>query len=251
MTMKRNKLYIKEYIELHNQNYNYNSIIDKIIHHISVIENIDPNELYNIDDEDELLERYKKISWIYKPINDSESKEKIEEHKLIPFTHLSLGEFIDLESYISSDFTQNIPKICSVLWREYEKKYHKIYEYDDYDTLNIDERSNYIKNNFYINDVMGHINSYLKFRENLFNSYSIFNTSNEEEDIDFENLSKEERKIVLEELKKKEERRKNGNIWLDILYRLSDGDITKFDDILSINIFMVLNTLQMKIRENS
>ena len=107
---------------------------------------------------------------------------------------------------------------------------------EEYTSINLDERAGYFdKINFYL--VMPSVEKYLRFRQRIFESYNIFEESLADEDVT--GLTDEEIKIYVEELEKE----KKKNTWHGVLSKLSNDDITKFNDVLDLSFVLCLNHL--------
>lgn len=79
--------------------------------------------------------------------------------KLLDFNTITLGQFIDLEVYITQDFNGNLNKIVSLL----------------YNTTDVDH--------WYINDVFGATQAYLSWRSLIYHSYkNLFEVSEKSEE---------------------------------------------------------------------
>jgi len=89
-------------------------------------------------------------------------------------------------------------------------------------------------------EVKKHVESFYKFKDQILKEYY---ENHEEEDI-YKGLTPEERKIVEEEEKKEEV--KKQYMWEQMLYQLANGDITKFEQILDMNVVLVFNIVNMK-----
>lgn len=227
----------------------FNGHISKMIHQISIVDDIDPEELYNLDDFEDIYERYNEIKWINNPIQKKPvNKIELEGHTLIFINPnvITYGQFIDLEKLYSENFKENTSKIVATLYRMFKERPLKNIEYENYSDINIFERSTLIEDAIYIDDVYGNIIKYSKFRENIFNQFS--NIFEEPDDINPDDLNEEELKIYHEEIEAAEKSQKN--IWFDLLDVLADGDITKYDDVLETNVYIVLNKLSKIKSEN-
>ena len=156
-----------------------------------------------------------------------EETKRIELYRLRIFENLTLREFIDLETMIKDGYVENLSFIASVLFQNPK---------EEYTSINLDERAGYFdKINFYL--VMPSVEKYLRFRQRIFESYNIFEESLADEDVT--GLTDEEIKIYVEELEKE----KKKNTWHGVLSKLSNDDITKFNDVLDLSFVLCLNHL--------
>jgi len=84
--------------------------------------------------------------------------------------------------------------------------------------------------------VYGAVQKYLKWRQTFFNSYELF--ADPFEGMDESNA---EDKEVIEQEKKRLQN--SGDQWMNILNTLTDNDVTKFEDVLRMNVYLVFNQL--------
>lgn len=164
----------------------------------------------------------------------SKHKERIEINGLVrslmPFKKLTLGMFIDLESSID-----DISKLCAILYTSGE----------DYAKIDVEKRSEQMECEP-IDFVFGAYKSYLNFRDSFFKSYDIF--SDPFEGIDLEEMDEDERAIYDAEIKQRE---KQGDQWMTIINALSGNDVTKFEKVLGLNLFLCFNQLSFLKSTNS
>ena len=211
---------------------------------LSIITDTDKeDDMWQDMDTDELIDIYKKSKWLLSEPH-KKHKKNIDTLSLSKLTNMTLGEFIDIEHFFSINPVENIHIIAAILYKNIKKdKWNnnitEPYEYDVY------ERSNqYLL--MKITDIYGIINYYNDWKKDFMDNYSNLFEQNIElnEDEMFEGLDEDE--IV--ELKKDIE---NDNKiekwnWERIIYQLANNDITKFNDILNINIILIFNLLSMK-----
>lgn len=235
---------IKDYISI--SQIDTNSSIKSLMLYVSVVNNIPIEDLYEIDI-DSLVERYNNSPF---DLDSSASKKAIEIFGntlyKVECNSITLGEFIDMEHYISEDWISNISEIVAILYRIAEKEPLKKLKYEEYSEINIDERAKLIFDGVNINDIYGSIIEYVEWRSNIFNSYTFWDDGLD--DIDPDELEGEEKEIYDEEIERMGISRKN--MWEDILSMVSDGDVTKYNDILGTNIFLVFNTVARKISDS-
>lgn len=156
--------------------------------------------------------------------------------KKIPFENLTLGEWIDLEYYISKPDT--ILEIMAIIFRKFEPE-------TDFEPIKFEPYGDWLnhRTNLFlevqVEDVWNLRVEYLKFRENILNQYSGLFTSELEDETD--ELTTEE----LEEynrIKELEQKQQAFN-WELIIMELVNGDITKFEDVLKMPLILVFNVL--------
>lgn len=228
-------LKVRQYQELHEGKAE--SVFYEMIHFVSVANDLDPLEVEEWDSF-ELIDAYDKVKNLTK--FSAKPVERIEidgvQLELIPFQMLTLGQFIDLETMVNDDYFANIHKIAATIYLRMEGGGMVETKPERYAEINIEYRSRLIQE-LPAQMVVGACNKYLDFRQNFFNSYDIF--QNPFEGVDINNMDDEERAIYEEE--KREHERRGGNQWSDVLNVLSHNDITKFPQVLEINLFMAFN----------
>lgn len=240
------RLKLVDWMEINSEKHD--SLTSKMIQYVSIAEQIDADVIGEWDIND-LMKKYKSTKWIEEPINNSDATDSISFDdstlNLIEFNSITFGQFIDLEFLISQGFVDNINKIVTTLYLKSEKEKFKKAIVENYGDVDIDERAKFLMYEISINDVLGSANSYLKWRDNIFNSYTFWDDSLD--DINPEDLSGEELEIFEEETQRLE--RAKDTMWEDMLGLLSDGDITKYDDILGTNIYLVFNRIAKVIED--
>lgn len=114
---------LRQFIEL-NQIESENEIM-RGVEIISILSDIDPEEIKKIEAED-----LKKILDNLKWINELPSSQekftitvKEEDYHLIPLQKLTLGQWIDLESWVKNH-TDNLGNIMALLYRKTDEKYN-------------------------------------------------------------------------------------------------------------------------------
>jgi len=238
-------LRVRQYKELHSEQPQ--SVFYKMIHFVAVINDIDPSDVEDWNS-DELVKEYDKCSKLLKVSYNYSKSITIDETELslIDFTSITLGQFIDIESYILEDYLGNIDKIASVIYlHQVEgKMFESITE--NYSKVNINYRASLISE-LPIQSVLGAINSYLTFRSKFFESYDLFH--NPLEGVDESNMDDEEKELYNEE-KTKVDKEKTTQ-YMRVVNDLSNDDLTKFDDILSTNLFLAFNQLTYIISKKS
>ena len=211
----------------------------QMIQYISIINDlyIDQVEQWSTD---KVISEFGKLKNKYKVSNKHSQSIELEglQLNLIPFKYLTLGQFIDLEYFTTEGYYENMHKIASVIYLHQKKG--GLYEdtFEKYGTINIDYRSERIAE-LPAQFTVGACESYLKFRKSFFESYDIF--SDPFEDVDTEQMTDEEKQLFEQEKKIYEE--KAGNQWTELINVLSNNDITKFDKVLSTNLFLSFNQL--------
>lgn len=228
---------VYQYQDMLSNDLNGIGTFEKYIEYLSIITETDSEDWEDMD-LDEVLEIIKSIEWL-KTSPSTNFKTKIEGLSLIDFNKLELGAYIDIE-YFKKDLFKNFHLILAILYRKTKENEwgEIIYEPYDYDINNRSELFLDIS----INDVYGLINHYHNFYENFINNYStLFNQDVPEDELDpVDELTEEDKK----ELKKEQERAKWA--WEILIHNLSEKDITKYDEILKLNLIFVFNHLSFK-----
>jgi len=212
-------------------------VFDKMIHTISIVRSLDEYEVQNWDST-KIVEEYKRIEPHTQVSERYSNKIAIQdiELTLINFEALTLGQWIDLEAFVSNDYIGNLHLISSIIYLRHSGGGLYSDEWEKYGNVNIHNRAELV-DQLPAKDVLGACAKYLKFRKNLFESYELFNDPHE--DVDPDELDAEELEIYKKE---KAEREKGAsNQWERMLNLLSNNDFTKFDSVLNQNLFISLN----------
>jgi len=184
---------------------------------------------------DELNEFIKQLKWVQSEPS-RRYKNKIDNYVLKPYSKLSLGEFIDLEHYFSSDYLDHFCHILALLYRRTSKNVYgddiiEPYEYSPKDRLDW-----YL--DYPITDVYGLIPEYLKYRENFTNTYT-----NLLSDVVTDDEVLEDADEIKEQ---KREQQKQKFAWESTIMALCNDDLSKFNSILEMPVVLVFNILGMK-----
>lgn len=235
--MKAPLIKVRQYKEINSEQLE--GVFEKMIHLVSVINDLDPLDVQGWKAK-KVIEAYNVAQ---KKVRLSDRyKEQIEiggsELKLIGFSQLTLGQFINLEEYVNERFEQNISKIAATIYLMMSGGGMFDLEIEDYSKVNIEYRSELI-DELPINSILGACKKYLSFRDTFFNSYELF--SDPFEGVVYSELSEEEQQEYDNEMKERE--KQGSNQWLTMLNILSDNDMTKFDEILKRNLFLAFNQL--------
>lgn len=213
------------------------SFFIKQINVLAILTDTLPNdEMWEELDVEELNQYIKQIKWLHtEPSN--QFKNKIDDFTCIDINKLSFGEFIDLEHYFSKNqYYENIYKICSIFYRKTKTNDWGHTEYEPYEYINIDERASVFED-LKITDVYGLIKYFIDFKELIQTTYAthfepIIEDTDEEVEYDVEEQAEIENEKVLT---------KWG--WENILYKLANGDITKYDELTKLPIIFIFNHL--------
>lgn len=137
--------------------------------------------------------------------NEWEVNKEVNGHKLINFDNITLGDFIDLEVLFNKGLRKSIDDISK-----------KLYQMDDTTDITLKQ-------------VWGAIQSYIKYRETIFKSYSRLFGIDEENDI------KEEVKKISPEY-----------MWYDLIMVLADEKFLNIQEVVKHNVKECFNFLAWK-----
>ena len=230
-------LKVSQFRELHE--FSQGSSIDKMIHVVSVILDVDPNEIADYKPKN-IVSEYARLLPITK-ISDRYSEQiTIDENQLhlLPFEQIKLGQFIDLEELINQSEIINMHKVAATLYLQKQGGQMIEETFESYANINVEYRSNLI-NELPVNLIFGAVQKYMTFRQKFFSSYEIFNDPFEGVDVAL--MDEEEREIYNQEVKQRESQSQNQ--WLMLLNSVTDNDITKFNTVLDMNLFLVFNQI--------
>jgi hypothetical protein len=132
------------------------------------------------------------------------------------FKHLTFGNFIDLENYCTEKTPiENIDKICATI---------KGYESFTFECQKILNES--------IVDHYGTLENYIKYRLQILEKYKgLFEDEDPEPEDDEQEIK---------------EKKTTGENWLNIIYQLAKGDVTKANEVTELSHIMVLNWLSLE-----
>jgi len=229
---------VYEYKSIYDIINNDESIFSKFL---SIFEILNPDEDFGSKDVEEFNELINQNDWIV-TTPSLNFKQSVDRFHLKPFQKHNLAEWIDLDTFVKKmDFLS----CCSILYKQ--KKInewgHTIWEPYEYD---VEERSEELSD-FLITDIFGAYTSYLKYREKILNLYHEAFEAPEEDyepsEEDKQILSEEEIRQVKKEVE--EEKKKQEFSWQYFLDGLSQGDMTKHEQILNMPAIYVFNMFIM------
>jgi len=229
-----NDVTLYQYIEL--SKADGNDMIDVF----SILLNTTPDDpLIEDMNYDEVVDELSKLGWLsVEPIGQLNSK--IDDLYIKRFNDITLGEFIDIEYYFSEPI-DNLHIICSILYRQTIKNKWNTIEWEPYD-YDVEKRGELFLDQP-ITKVIAVLNSYIDFRTNFLKSYeNLFQESNDDDD--FEELTGREKIDAQKE--EMENKAKSKWSWESILLGLSNGDVTKFDELFRTSLILIFNTLSAK-----
>ena len=239
-----NEVSIEQLIELKKLELNESlGIISMHIEKYCILANIeqDDEELENVDI-DTLLAEISKLHFLnFLPINPPV---KIKEYSLMNISKISLGEYIDICSFIENDFYDNIPKILAILYKHTKVDEWGNVIYEPY-IYNLFERSIELEN--VSAEAYGAISKFIEFKEKVIESYKgIFNLETDDELSDDEREGLEEDEIININKEIMIEKQKKVFAWPFFVYNLAGEDIVKMKDVYSLPLIFCLNVVQMK-----
>lgn len=229
--------------------YQYTELVDiemndydnKIIEQLAVLldTSVEDPDITNLDLE-EVFEIFKNLKWLKNPIPKKIEK-NYNDKRLKDFNELNLGEFIDIEYFLSNEPVKNKTILAAIMYRNFKYDEWGNIIYEPYLYNPIDRCSEF--DGMSICYIEGLVDSYMKFKENFMKNYDQLFEKNEEPE-QIENLTGVEardlKKAILEEQKK----RKWG--YENLIWSLSNGDITKFNQIFEMKLILVFNILSMR-----
>jgi len=196
----------------------------------------DDDEWLDMDIED-LADSISSLKWISTTTPTLIFNKKINGLEIIDINKLSFGEFIDLDSLFGDNYYNNLTKIAAILYKKTKVDEWGNTLYEPYGKYDINKRA-ILFEEVYITEIYGILSYYLEFKKELFNIYELlFEPTFDDEENDDEEYDDEERDII-----KQEEVAKKWS-WENILYKLSEGDITKYDAITEMPVIFIFNQM--------
>jgi hypothetical protein len=188
-------------------------------------------------DIDELKKITDQIKWVNSEPSRRYSK-NVGPFTLQPFDRITLGQFIDLEYYFANNYYTNFCNILSIVYKQTNVNIYGNTILEPYDYIASDRA--YMFQDFYITDVYGIINEYLKYRESFTNSYTHL-LVDQDAHLDDEVLTDPE------EIKEQQrEKKQQEHIWTYTIMQLCNGDASRFDKILNMPAILIFNILAMQ-----
>lgn len=232
---------ISDYIEcMHVLKERFDEEIDRSLSLISIVNDVPFEQL-------ELMP-IKEVQRLVGDINIELSRKHYEVHSvgdfhLVPNNRITLGNFIDLETYIHEP--DDLTKCFAILYRKQRLDDWGNVEFEPV-KFDIQERANVFLD-FETSDVIGRLNTYNEFRNQIVESYkAIFGLDDEKKDepIDFTGLTKAEIREIEEEEKKRQEQARFS--WESFVYWLSDNSLVNVEQVLNFPVVYALNMASMR-----
>ena len=229
-----NEVTVNQWVELNLIDPNeFNSVFLHTLESLSILSDTDPEELEDLTPE-ELIDLANQVSFI-KREPSNKPKQAVKGFMLKPLDALTLGEFIDLEYYISQN-VQNFTLLLSILYKRWKRDEWGNLVFEPY-VYKLDERL-HKWGNVSINEVFGAVNNYIAYSNDFKQRYeNLFNPVIEED---------EEVELDPEDLKAEaEEKTFNKWSWEKLLYDIANEDLTKIDAVTELPLVFVFNMLSM------
>jgi hypothetical protein len=225
------EIYLDQFVSI--RTLETKSIYSNSLEILSILTDTSSNDaVWDDMDIDEMNDLINDIMWL-KNEPTTNFKRHIGDFEIVDINKITFGEFLDLEYYFT-DYYNNLSKICAVLYRKYKIDDWGIKRYEPYPEYNLDERALLFQDMF-ITEIYGVIKYYLDFKELIHKTYDLFEPTDldyDEEDLDEEDLEAE-----------KSEKIYRNWVWENILHKLSNGDITKYDRITAMPLIFIFNQL--------
>jgi hypothetical protein len=211
-----------------------------ILEQIQICYDLTDEAIYDLSVID-LLSYKKNITQLKYFPNHIENSIKIldEEYHKIKLDELTLGEWIDLDNYLTNNFLENSTKIMNLLYRriKIDEWSNKIFEPNIYE-----DRSNIFND---INVRYFPINEILDFRKNVFETFTLNNDIEEDDENDDENdLTYQEKARIKDEKERKKIKEKFQ--WEKLLINLSNDNLKLGYDLLNIPVLYIFNMITLK-----
>lgn len=229
-----NEVRVSQWVELSTIDpQEFNSVFLHTIEALSILSDTDPEELEDLDPE-ELIDLAKKVSFIQREPSNK-PKQAVKGFMLKPLDALTLGEFIDLEYYISQT-TENFTLLLSILYKRWKRDEWGNLIFEPY-VYKLNERTD-LFNEVSINEVFGAVNNYIAYSNDFKQRYeNLFNPvieQDEEVELDAEDLKAEAEEKVFTKWS-----------WEKLLYDIANEDLTKIDAVTDLPLVFVFNMLSM------
>lgn len=233
-----NEITVSQWVELNSIDpEEYNSVFLHTLEAISILSDTDPEELEELSPE-ELIDLASQVSFIKRePSNKPNELVKgfSKGFRLKPMDALTLGEFIDLEHYVSQS-VQNFDILLSILYKRWntDEWGNLIFEPYSYSIMS----RKVLFSDVSINEVYGAVNNYINYSNDFKQRYeNLFNPVIEEDEgveLDADDLKAEAEEKVFTKWS-----------WEKLLYDLANQDLTKIDAVTDLPLVFVFNMLSM------
>lgn len=208
-------------------------------HNIDILCTLTDNYPEHFDDAElhEVAQWFQELQWLYSEPSKNYTNQ-IGKFRLKPMTDLTLGEFIDLEHYFTTDYIKYLPNICALLYRIPTKvEDDAVVQWESTDFKTSDRAHYFLEQP--ITKVYGILTEYIKFRDNFIGKHSNLMTEDIEDD---------PKDIDDPEERKEAERQKASNKWgwEQLIWSVCNGDLTKYEQVINMKLILVFNFLAMR-----
>lgn len=229
-----NEITVSQWVELNSIDpEEYNSVFLHTLEAISILSDTDPEELEELSPE-ELIYLASQVSFI-KREPSNKPNELVKGFRLKPMDALTLGEFIDLEHYVSQS-VQNFDILLSILYKRWKTDEWNNLIFEPYSYSIMSRKDTF--QDVSINEVFGAVNNYINYSNDFKQRYeNLFNPVIEEDEgveLDAEDLKAEAEEKVFTKWS-----------WEKLLYDLANQDLTKIDAVTDLPLVFVFNMLSM------
>ena len=229
-----NEISVSQWVEFNSiDQEEHNSVFLYTLEAISILSDTDPEELEDLSPE-ELIDLASQVSFI-KREPSNKPNELVKGFRLKPMDALTLGEFIDLEHYISQS-VQNFTLLLSILYKRWKTNEWESLIFEPY-SYSIMSRKDTFRD-VSINEVYGAVKNYIDYSNDFKQRYeNLFNPVIEEDEgveLDAEDMKAEQEEKVFTKWS-----------WEKLLYDLSNQDLTKIDKVTDLPLVFVFNMLSM------
>jgi hypothetical protein len=229
-----NEITVSQWVELNSIDpEEYNSVFLHTLEAISILSDTDPEELEELSPE-ELIDLASQVSFI-KREPSNKPNELVKGFRLKPMDALTLGEFIDLEHYVSQS-VQNFDILLSILYKRWKTDEWNNLIFEPYSYSIMSRKS--LFEEVSINEVFGAVNNYINYSNDFKQRYeNLFNPVIEEDEgveLDEDDLKAEAEEKVFTKWS-----------WEKLLYDLANQDLTKIDAVTDLPLVFVFNMLSM------
>lgn len=229
-----NEITVSQWVELNSiDQAEYNSVFLHTLEAISILSDTDPEELEELSPE-ELIDLASQVSFI-KREPSNKPNELVKGFRLKPMDALTLGEFIDLEHYVSQS-VQNFDILLSILYKRWKTDEWNNLIFEPYSYSIMSRKDTF--QDVSINEVFGAVNNYINYSNDFKQRYeNLFNPVIEEDEgieLDEDDLKAEAEEKVFTKWS-----------WEKLLYDLANQDLTKIDAVTDLPLVFVFNMLSM------
>lgn len=231
-----------QYLELKELDESDSSFFTKYIEILAILtDTTSDDEIWEDMDVEEVSKLIKELKFL--KVQPKGYKKQIGMYHYKDINKLTLGEFIDLEYYFSEDYLINLPKIAAIFYRQIKLDDWDNIIWEPYDNIDLDKRSD----EFYdipITNAIGLIDEYLRFKELFHSTYvNLFEPTIDESDEELDPIEEMTPEDIVEEANEKKQAKWS---WETILHNLSNGDLTKYNELTNLPVIFIFNQLSFR-----